>query len=565
MGIFAPRERIDWSGVPCAVAALVLACTIGSGCAAGAGNEAGDDEGRDASTSSASSTGGRDSLAGTGTGGTSAKPPVTPPPPPPAIDQDAAVDAGLEMGDAGLAMTGGTQLVGEFCDAPEDCAHTPFEMPVCDFKAMGSVTKVCMAPVPLDTDSDGTVDADDDCPEDATKTTPGDCGCANDPMPDGTACAGFCAASATCDGMGSCMDPGDCAKELAEVVSAGEAHSCALGPSGKIYCWGANAAGELGDGSVVERWAAAPVSGITNGRQVSAGRNHTCALLKGGAVKCWGAGAGGQLGNADMMNHPDPIAVPNVSDAAQLSSGGVHACAVRTSGAVACWGDDSQGQLGEGMPTAVAGMAHDVMGLTDAVQVAAGHVHTCALRRTREVVCWGAPGMGRLGIAAGAAVSTPQPVPGLTDVIRISAGQQHTCALIAGGTVKCWGSNLSGQLGNPTIMMETSTPAAVDGITDAVAISASDTHTCAVLATGKVNCWGANTNGQLGNDLVTPSPTPVVVMDLSGATQVGTGVAHTCAQRKPGDVRCWGANTNGRLGDGTATERHTPIAVWGVE
>lgn len=469
------------------------------------------------------------------------------------------------MSDAGGVPSGGTQKVGEFCADASECLHGPGEMPVCDFRVMGAVTKVCMPPIPLDTDADGTVDADDDCPEDPQKTAPGDCGCGNDPMPEGTACTGFCAASAMCDSMGRCVDPADCSKELAEVVSTGEAHSCALGPSGNIYCWGANAKGELGDGTLVERWAAAPVMGISNGRQVSVGRNHTCAVVKGGAVKCWGAGAAGQLGNADMVNHPEPVAVPGVSDAVHLAAGGAHACAVRASGAVACWGDDAQGQLGEGMPTAAAGMAHPVMGLTDAVQVSAGHLHTCAVRRTHEVVCWGAPGMGRLGIAAGAPVSTPQPVPGLMDVIRVSAGLQHTCAVLASGKVKCWGGNASGQLGNTSVAMETSTPVDVEGLTDAVEVSAGDTHTCAVLADGKVKCWGGNASGQLGNDAVTPSPTPVTVSDLGGATQASSGVAHSCAQRKPGDVRCWGANANGRLGDGTATERHVPVPVWGVE
>jgi alpha-tubulin suppressor-like RCC1 family protein len=380
-------------------------------------------------------------------------------------------------------------------------------------------------------------------------------------MPEGTACTGFCAASAACDGMGRCVDPGDCAKELAEVIGAGEAHSCALGASGTIYCWGANALGELGDGTLVERWAAAPVSGIADGRQVSLGRNHTCAVLKGGTVKCWGAGAAGQLGNADMVNHPDPVAVPNVSDAVHLSAGGVHTCAVRASGAVACWGDDSQGQLGEGMATATPGMVHAVMGLTDAVQVAAGHLHTCAVRRTRDVVCWGAPGKGRLGATAAAPVPTPQPVAGLTDVIRVSAGLQHTCAVLDSGKIKCWGSNEAGQLGNAGVTMESATPVDVDGITDAVAVSAGDTHTCAVLASGEVSCWGANANGQLGDGTTDDTSKPGAVESLDDVASIAAGQQTTCARTRDERLYCWGDNHAGQLGDGTDQNRHTPTPV----
>lgn len=217
------------------------------------------------------------------------------------------------------------------------------------------------------------------------------------------------------------------------------------------------------------------------------------------------------------------------------------------------------------MATAAAGSVVTVMGLTDAVQVAAGHLHTCAVRQTRQVVCWGAPGANRLGFTAAAPVPMPQVVPGLSDVIRVSAGLQHTCAVLDSGKVVCWGDNAAGQIGSAGAAMVQPTPLEVDGITDAVAVSAGDTHTCAALASGKVNCWGANASGQLGNDAVLPSPTPVVTSSLAGATQVSAGVAHTCAQLDPGAVRCWGANANGRLGDGTATDRHTPVVVWGVE
>ena len=143
--------------------------------------------------------------------------------------------------------------------------------------------------------------------------------------------------------------------------------------------------------------------------------------------------------------------------------------------------------------------------------------------------------------------------------VRISAGFQHACQVNEDGTARCWGVNSTGQLGDGTIS-PSSTPVPVSGLTNAVAISAGRFHTCALLADGtimlfsKVVCWGAGTNGQLGNGGLTDRLfADSTAVGLNNAIAVATGNLHSCALLADGTARCWGANSNGALGNGTTT------------
>ena len=133
--------------------------------------------------------------------------------------------------------------------------------------------------------------------------------------------------------------------------------------------------------------------------------------------------------------------------------------------------------------------------------------------------------------------------------------------------MSCWGANHKGQLGNGTISNGSSVPAQVPGITGATQLSASDNSTCAVVASGRVRCWGGNLHGQLGNGSTTDDgvPTPVEVRNLTGATEVSVGISHTCARRSDGTARCWGDNYWGQLGDGDTQPadqpRTSPVVV----
>jgi alpha-tubulin suppressor-like RCC1 family protein len=193
-------------------------------------------------------------------------------------------------------------------------------------------------------------------------------------------------------------------------------------------------------------------------------------------------------------------------------------------------------------------------------------LHTCALTTVSDVVCWGYNSTGQLG--DGTTTSRPAPVlvTGLSETITaVSVGAGHTCALTDSGRVLCWGVNTDGQLGTgATPDRHTPTPVAGLPVT-VVAVAAGGNHTCALLKTGGAMCWGANDHGQLGDGSLASAPEPVPVSGLPPNTKaIAAGGEHGCAITGAGGVACWGWNGNGQLGDGTSVDHLTAMPVKGL-
>ncbi len=256
-----------------------------------------------------------------------------------------------------------------------------------------------------------------------------------------------------------------------------------------------------------------------------------------------------------------PQMVSGIEDAIQVAVGNAHSCALLRTGQVRCWGQNNAGQVGDGQTTN-RGFPASVNAPTDLVQVVAGFGHTCALRNNGGVVCWGAGAQGQIGNGTMTGINNMgQPVAGITDAIALSAGANHTCAVRLNGRVLCWGNNASGQVGNGMAGAPVAMPIEVAGIVDAVGVAAANLHTCVVRKTGGVRCWGSNSYGQLGDGSMVNRLTPVDVMGLTDAVRVTGGNDFSCAVRGNGSVVCWGANTNGQLGRGmtTGAQRLGPV------
>ena len=244
----------------------------------------------------------------------------------------------------------------------------------------------------------------------------------------------------------------------------------------------------------------------------------------------------------------------------QIAAGGSHTCAVLTTGGVRCWGYNFNGHLGESTPPDWKPTSEDVVGLSSkVVSIAAGDLHTCAVLDTGGVQCWGHNLDGQLGgFSSTITTNTPVTVVGLSSkVVSIAAGREHTCALLGTGGVQCWGDSTLNDSGPPRD---------VEGLSSkAVSIAAVWQHTCALLDTGGVQCWGWNNTGQLGNGTEIASDTPVDVVGLSSkVVSIAAGTLSTCALLDTGGVQCWGYNLGGGLGNGTEIASGTPVDVVGL-
>ena len=356
---------------------------------------------------------------------------------------------------------------------------------------------------------------------------------------------------------GACVDP--------IAVTAGNLHTCALLSDGTARCWGVNTVGELGNGGATNSPTPVRVLGLAGLTTISAHPSgaHTCAVTSTGDVSCWGDNQSEQLSSAATTPFSAvPVTVPSLQ-AIGIAAGSGHTCALLADGSVSCWGDNSSGQFGNGTTGFSPVPAPATLPAADATNVAAGDGYTCDLRSGGGVDCWGKNSSGQLGSGLTTInYATPQAVASLSSgVTAIATGESHSCALLSGGTVECWGDNLSGQLGNNSTA-NSETPVAVTGLDGIVtAIAAGEYHTCAVISGGEVECWGANDSGQLGGASSGSSAVPGAVGLPGVATAIGAGGSHTCAVIATGDIVCWGANSYGQLGNGTTTASATPVQV----
>lgn len=249
----------------------------------------------------------------------------------------------------------------------------------------------------------------------------------------------------------------------------------------------------------------------------------------------------------------------------QLCAGESHTCALKPSGEILCWGRNSDGQLGDG--TALDRLVPvPVVELNDATQITCGYQHTCARRRSGAVSCWGQSSYGQLGNGSTDPTQRPVNVSGVDDAVEVSAGRDFSCLRRASGSVMCFGRNNDGQLGNGTTN-DSPTPVDVMTISNAEAIRSGYGHTCALRAGNQASCWGRDNSRQLGRGgSEFRSTSPIDVAGIDGTTVIAAGGNHSCVIATSG-VMCWGQNNHGQVGNGqtgSGTVQEIPSPVQGL-
>lgn len=337
-------------------------------------------------------------------------------------------------------------------------------------------------------------------------------------------------------------DPGVLAGKRVKDIFAAQHHSCALA-EGKVYCWGYNSHGQLGNGR--QGWnehsnVPVEVKGALAGKTVTAigGTGNMSFAIAGGKIYGWGQNTNGILGigtsTPGSVSNPTLLAVnkgtgslPATYTASALSLNGSRSstmCAI-ANGAAYCWGEGKSNQLGRtvtnnistypirinGIPGTVTSIAQD--GYPDGNPDGRNHVHVCALSSNGRVYCWGSNGFGQLGINSSSPANSAAPrevlrtkLPAGDTVISIAAGVWHTCLLSSSKKVFCWGRNHRGQGGNGTSVESVRLPTAVvvgaDGLPadrTVQAIGAGANRGCAIVSDGRTFCWGQNDGGQIGD------------------------------------------------------------------
>jgi len=318
-------------------------------------------------------------------------------------------------------------------------------------------------------------------------------------------------------------------------VAVGSSHSLALCSDGTLAAWGNDIYGQLGDGT--NNNSNVPVAVVTSGAlsgktvvAIAAGFNHSLALCSDGTVAAWGFNSAGQLGNGTTTSSNVPVAVTKTGallnkTVVAVAAGYNHSLARCADGSVVTWGNNAYGQLGNNTTTN-SNVPVDI--------TASGELY------------------GRT-------------------ILFLVAGSDHSIGLCSDGSLVAWGRNNYGQLGNGSLV-NSSIPVVVDA-SDVLsgkvitAIATGGWHTLALCSDGTLAAFGRGNNGQLGYGGTTDSNVPITVTTGSGAlmgkaiTTIAASNAHSLALCADGSLAAWGANNNGQLGNNTTTGSNVPTAV----
>ena len=198
-------------------------------------------------------------------------------------------------------------------------------------------------------------------------------------------------------------------------------------------------------------------------------------------------------------------------------------------------------------------------------QIALGTIAACALLEDATVACYGGGIVGTLGRGAQRPETDPvaQRVPDLKDVAKVFGGGYSMCGILTDSTVACWGPDQSvGPYGSfPSDLFR------VQGVSGVVDLAVATSHTCALVESGDVYCFGSNYFGELGDGTTNNAKAAVKVSSIRGAKHIATGAEVTCAVLASGAVSCWGLNDQGQLGqnDSDKLVHLTPVEVKGLD
>ena len=380
----------------------------------------------------------------------------------------------------------------------------------------------------------------------------------------------------------TCVPPG---KQCIAQLSLGTSHSCALRTDGAVFCWGLNANGEVGDGTMVDNPTPTQVKGLPSGHkatQIGTAEEHTCALMDDGTVWCWGINDTlnlGQCNGAALASSPTPLEVPSWTPntqtpasptcdastpfkASRLSLGGEHACAIGTDNALYCWGENTTGseggQAGQD-PTVLPNVPGPLkVDFTGAVDVQCGDDYSCLAKSDNSTWCFGGNQLNELANGNTSTGSfAPVAINGLSDTKTLALDDETACIVTSTGGLFCWGNGQTGIFGTD-LTDNVAQATRITSCSQAYGGGTAETM-CVTQTDGTLQCWGANDTGQCGLGTSVANITTPTNALLTSVSAASLGADHTCAVTTDGALWCWGDDSHGQVGDGQISS--TPVTI----
>ena len=383
-------------------------------------------------------------------------------------------------------------------------------------------------------------------------------------------------------------------------LSLGAMNSSALTTEGRLFIWGANFWAQLGDGTRIDSLIPKDITShfdLDVGEKIisaSLATIHSSVLTSEGRVFTWGDNRNGQLGDGTTTNSSTPKDITShfylgVGETIiTISSGYAHSLAITSEGRVFTWGFNIYGQLGDGT-TENSSTPKDItnqfgLGVGETIiSINLGDMHSSALTSIGRVFTWGDNNMRQLGDGTYIDSSTPVEITSqfslnIEETIKsVSLGRYHSSSITSEGRIFTWGFNMKGQLGDGTTE-NSSTPIDITSQFDLgvgetiISINLGEMHSSVITSEGRIFTWGQNDSGQLGNGTYSSgvydsnsSPIEITTQFYLYAGErivsVSLGRSHSSALTSEGRIFIWGNNDYGQIGDGIAIAHLTPVSL----
>lgn len=350
-------------------------------------------------------------------------------------------------------------------------------------------------------------------------------------------------------------------------ISAGNDFTLAIKSDGTLWAWGNNDAGELGDGTNIDKYTTTQIGTATDWQSVAAGSSNSYALKTNGTLWAWGNGGLGQLGNGGLvLGDPGfndtnytyiPIQVGTDSNWQNVKSGTGHVVALKSNGTIWAWGYNAYGQVGDG--TGGDGSNFNIKKYPTQIGTAnnwqfidCGFRSSFAIKNDGSLWAWGRNDYGQLGDGTNVDKNTPVQIGNANNWYRVSISGDATLALKTDGTLWSWGRNVNWQLGTGQSMPNTNVPIQVGTATNWQSISAGGVQSTAIKTDGTLWVWGEGFYG-FGDGTNTPKDIPTQIGTATDWQTISAGGVHTAVIKTNNTLWNWGWNSSGQLANGTNT------------